>query len=161
MNNPLPDRVVRALIVRGETVGMAESLTGGLVCAALTDISGASATVRGGIVAYATDVKADVLGVDAQVLRDGGAVQAQVAEQLAQGVRRVLACDWGLATTGVAGPTPQDGQPVGRVFIAVAGPQEMTVRALDLTGDRAEIREAAVEAVLNLLADKLGTESIR
>lgn len=153
----LPEQVVVRLTARGESVGTAESLTGGLVCAALTTVSGASAVVRGGVVAYATDVKRDVLGVSGDLLAMGGAVQAEVAEQLAEGVRRALGCDWGLATTGVAGPTEQDGHPVGRVFVAIVGPGVRVVRSLDLTGDRAAIRASSVEAVLRLALDHAAT----
>lgn len=143
--------LVAGLTARGETLAVAESLTGGLVCATITDVPGASAVLRGGVVSYATDVKRDVLGVDGVLLTDGGAVQSEVAEQMAAGVRRVLGATWGLATTGVAGPTEQDGHPVGRVFVAAAGPSGTEVVGLQLDGDRAAIRAAAVDAVLALL----------
>lgn len=147
--------VVSALRDASLTVGVAESLTGGLVCAALTEIPGASAVVRGGVVAYATDVKSALLGVDADLLASGGAVQAEVAEQMALGVCRLLGSDLGLATTGVAGPDPQDGQPVGRVFVAVALGGRTVVRPLQLDGSRAEIRSQAVASVLELAASQL------
>ena len=134
----------------GLSIACAESLTGGLVCAALTDVPGASAVVRGSVVAYATDVKADVLGVDADLLASGGAVQAEVARQMAQGVCQVLGAEVGVATTGVAGPDPQDGQPVGTVFVAVACGDVVQVRRLALEGDRWAIRRACVEAALDL-----------
>ncbi|KNX36788.1 CinA family protein [Luteipulveratus halotolerans] len=148
-----PTALVRSLVASGDTVAAAESLTGGLVTARLTSVPGASATVRGGVVSYATDVKRDVLGVDAALLDAGGAVQAQVAEQMASGVRRLLAATWGLATTGVAGPEPQDGQPVGTVFVAVAAPTGVRSRRLSLSGDREQIRAASVDGVLALLAE--------
>lgn len=150
MPEPLARDVVRTLTERGRSVATAESLTGGLVCAALTEVPGSSAVVRGGVVAYATEVKASLLGVDGELLARGGAVQGEVAAQLAEGVRRVLGSDVGLATTGVAGPAEQDGQPVGRVFVAVARPEGTVVRQLDLSGDRAEIRAQSVQAVLAL-----------
>lgn len=150
MREPAARDVVHVLTERGRTVATAESLTGGMVCAALTEVPGSSAVVRGGVVAYATEVKAAVLGVDGELLARGGAVQGEVAAQLAEGVRRVLGADVGLATTGVAGPAEQDGQPVGRVFVAVARPEGTTVRQLDLSGDRAAIREQTVSAVLAL-----------
>lgn len=121
--------VVRLLRVRGETIAVAESLTGGLVAAALTAVPGASQVFRGSVTAYATDLKHRVLGVDAGLLAARGAVDAQVAGQMAAGVRGVLGADWGVATTGVAGPEPQDGQPVGTVFVAVAGPGRGDSRA--------------------------------
>src|SRR6476646_10184208 len=114
------ESLIAVLGRRGLTVASAESLTGGLVCAALTDVPGASAVVRGSVVAYATELKAQVLGVDPELLASGGAVQAEVARQMATGVCRVLGADIGVATTGVAGPDPQDGHPVGTVFVAVA-----------------------------------------
>jgi nicotinamide-nucleotide amidase len=147
----LAGRLVPALVERGLRVGTAESLTGGLVCAALTGVPGASAVVRGGVVAYASEVKASVLGVDRDLLEREGAVCAPVAAQLGHGIRRVLACDVGLSTTGVAGPDPADGRPVGTVFVGAVGPWGILVEELALTGDREEIRAASVLAVLNLL----------
>ena len=147
--------VVAALRSAHLTVGTAESLTGGLVCGALTDVPGASATVRGAVVAYATDLKAAVLGVDADLLARGGAVQPEVAEQMARGVRAVLGVDVGVATTGVAGPDPQDGRPVGTVFVAAASGTRTLVRRLDLPGDRAAVRAGSVAGALGLLAELL------
>ncbi|MFJ6661957.1 CinA family protein [Streptomyces sp. NPDC091377] len=121
MNSTAAD-VVRLLRVRGETVAVAESLTGGLVAAALTAVPGASQVFRGSVTAYATDLKHRMLGVDAGLLEARGAVDPQVAAEMAAGVRKVLDADWGVATTGVAGPEPQDGQDVGTVFVAVEGP---------------------------------------
>jgi nicotinamide-nucleotide amidase len=148
--------LVGLLVQRGLTVASAESLTGGLVCAALTDVPGASAVVRGSVVAYATDVKAGLLGVDAALLAAGGAVQAEVARQMAVGVCRVLAADVGVATTGVAGPDPQDGRPVGQVFLAAAWGDAVQVRGLQLDGDRWAIRRACVESALDLVAEVVG-----
>jgi len=109
------------------------------------------------MVAYATPLKASVLGVDAALLERRGAVDDDVARQMAAGARRVLRADWGVATTGVAGPDPQDGMPVGCVFVAVAGPDgSVVVQRHDLTGGRAEIRSGAVDAALTLLAGRLG-----
>jgi nicotinamide-nucleotide amidase len=145
------DPVVALLRELDLTVGTAESLTGGLVCAALTSVPGASTVVRGGVVAYAAAVKADLLGVDRDVLAREGAVSEPVAAQLADGIRRVLACDVGVSTTGVAGPDPADGQPVGTVFVGAGGPWGILVEQLALTGDREDIRAASVLAVLRLL----------
>jgi nicotinamide-nucleotide amidase len=141
---------LHALAVRGWSIAAAESLTGGRVTAALVDVPGASAHVRGGIVAYATDLKTSALGVEADLLAARGAVDPVVAEQMAQGVRRVLRADVGLATTGVAGPDPQDGQPVGTVHIAVATPETLVVSSLALSGTRDEIRSGTVRSVLEL-----------
>ncbi|MFE7898769.1 CinA family protein [Streptomyces sp. NPDC057424] len=158
--------VVRLLTVKGETLAVAESLTGGLVAAELTSVPGASKVFRGSVTAYATDLKHDLLGVDAPLLAARGAVDAQVAAEMAAGVRKALGADWGIATTGVAGPEPQDGQAVGTVFVAVDGPAEADsgsagggkVEALRLNGDREEIRRESVRSVLALLLKELAGE---
>lgn len=144
--------LVAELAAGGHTVAVAESLTGGLVCAALTQVPGASRVVRGGVVSYATDVKHGVLGVDDFLLRAGGPVQADVARQMAHGVRSLLGAGFGLATTGVAGPQTQGAAPVGRVFIAVAWETGDDVRILSLDGSRDQIRQATVAQALELLA---------
>jgi nicotinamide-nucleotide amidase len=142
--------VLRALATRDWSVAAAESLTGGRVTATLVDVPGASAHVRGGIVAYATDLKTSALGVEADLVAARGVVDPTVAEQMAQGVRRVLRADVGLATTGVAGPDPQDGHPVGTVYIAVATPETVVVSELSMSGTRDEIRTRTVQSVLEL-----------
>lgn len=152
-------RVVRALTGAGGTVGTAESLTGGLVAAALTDVPGASAVVRGGVVAYATDVKRHVLGVPEELLRRCGAVSPACAGAMAEGVRRLLGVTWGLATTGVAGPGPSEGHPAGTVHVAVAGEHGTTLLALHLHGSRSEVRTLTVTAVLGLLEESLAGPS--
>lgn len=149
--------VLQALARRGWSIGTAESLTGGLIVATLIDVPGASAHVRGGVVAYATDLKATALGVDRALLEAKGAVDAQVSEQMAQGARRVLGADVGVATTGVAGPDAQDGRPVGTVFVAVATPAGSAVSELRLAGSRADIRRATVHRALELCLDRLRT----
>ncbi|MBB5123072.1 damage-inducible protein CinA [Streptomyces eurocidicus] len=152
--------VLRVLVDRGRTVAAAESLTGGLVAAELTAVPGASRAVRGSVTAYATEVKREVLGVDGGLLAARGAVDGEVAGQMARGVRALLGADWGVATTGVAGPDAQDGKPVGTVFVAAAGPAGATaVRELSLDGDRARIRAESVQAVLELLLGEL-TENV-
>ncbi|WP_426595308.1 CinA family protein [Cellulomonas sp. McL0617] len=138
------------LRARGWTIAVAESLTGGLVCAALVDVPGASVSLRGGVVSYATDLKGSLLGVDAELLVARGAVDPEVARQMAVGVRERLGADVGLATTGVAGPDPQDGQPPGTVHVAIATPLGVSVRSVRLPGDRAVVRAGAVDAVLAL-----------
>ncbi|MEU9396863.1 CinA family protein [Streptomyces sp. NPDC048324] len=158
--------VVRLLTVRGETLAVAESLTGGLVAADVTGVPGASKAFRGSVTAYATELKHELLGVDADLLAARGAVDPQVAAQMAAGVRKALGADWGVATTGVAGPEPQDGRPVGTVFVAVDGPfgpgsgsaSGGKVEALRLNGDRAEIRRESVRSVLALLLTELAGE---
>lgn len=135
----------------GATVAVAESLTGGLLTAALTDTPGASVTVRGGLVVYATPLKASLAGVPAPLLEERGAVDPDVALALARGVRSRLGATYGLGVTGVAGPDPQDGRDVGTVFLALAGPEDETVAERALSGDRAEIRAGAVRAALDVL----------
>ncbi|WP_330335218.1 CinA family protein [Streptomyces sp. NBC_00536] len=147
--------VLDLLAESDQTVAVAESLTGGLVAAELTSVPGASRSFRGSVTAYATELKQRVLGVDAGLLAAHGAVNAQVAEEMAAGVRRVLDASWGISTTGVAGPEPQDGQPVGTVFIAVAGPAGRKSARLRLNGSRAEIRRESVRTVLELLSSEL------
>ncbi|MGW2094357.1 CinA family protein [Promicromonospora sukumoe] len=139
-----------AAAARGWTIGVAESLTGGLVTATLVSVPGASKVLRGGVVAYATDLKAGLLGVDADLLAERGAVDEAVAAQMADGVRRATGADVGLATTGVAGPDPQDGHAPGVVFVAVSTPVLSEVHRLDLTGERAQIIGDAARGVIEL-----------
>lgn len=146
-------RLVDELTKRGMTIAVAESLTGGLLLAELVAVPGASAVVRGGVVAYATELKATLLGVDATLLAEKGPVDPEVARQMADGVRRrvgsgVAPASVGLATTGVAGPDEQDGHPVGEVWIAVSIGDTVTARGLSLGGDRASIRSATVSESL-------------
>lgn len=146
------------LVELGWTIAVAESLTGGMVVSSLVDVPGASRAVRGGVVAYATDLKHSLLGVDHALLEAHGAVHPRVARQMARGVREVLgrdgvATDVGIATTGVAGPEPQDGQPVGTVHIAVSTPLGTRVDSLVIAGDRDRIRREATHiAVRRALA---------
>jgi nicotinamide-nucleotide amidase len=147
--------LVDRLTFSGQTVAVAESLTGGLVAAAFTDVPGASLVLRGGVVSYATDVKAQVLGVDEALLARAGSVDAEVAEQMASGARSLMEATYGLSTTGVAGPDPVDGKPVGLVYVAVVGPAASRVKVLDLAGDRSAIRAQSVQAVLELLEEEL------
>ncbi len=134
------------------TVATAESLTGGSLGAALTDVAGASATYRGGVIAYATELKAELLGVPVPLLSEHGAVHRDVATAMARGVHERLVATFGLAVTGVAGPEPQDGQPVGTVFVAIAGPdQQAEVAKLRFAGERGQVRERTVEEALRLL----------
>lgn len=149
---------IELLTARDETVASAESLTGGLVAAALTAVPGASAAFRGGVVTYATDLKSAVLGVPDDLLAAHGAVHPEVAAAMAAGVRARLAATFGVATTGVAGPDPADGQPVGTVYIAVASGTRQAGSGLSLTGTRAQIRAGTVRAALSLLVSTLWEE---
>ena len=155
----LATEIIRLLTRAGQTVAAAESLTGGLVAAALTDVPGASNAFRGGVIAYATELKAQVLGVDVMMLRKHGPVYAPVASAMAEGVRQRLGATIGVATTGVAGPGPQDGHPAGTVHIAVSLTGDTVVRTMALAGDRDEVRRLTVERVLGLLLGRLREES--
>lgn len=154
-------RLIAELTRRGLTIAVAESLTGGALTAELIRIPGASVVVSGGVVAYQTELKHTLLGVDAALLEEHGPVHPQVARQMAEGVRLRLAVDGrpadiGVATTGVAGPDGQGGQEPGTVFLGLARGGEASVVPLRLHGDRAAIRAAsvaaAIEAVWQLLA---------
>ncbi|MDQ7907371.1 CinA family protein [Phytohabitans sp. ZYX-F-186] len=147
--------VVHALVERKETLATVESLTGGLIAATIVEVAGASAVFRGGLVVYATELKATLAGVPRDLLDARGAVDPEVAVALAEGGRARCGADWGLSTTGVAGPEPQDGQPVGLVYVAVAGPNGSAVRELSLGGGRQAIRSASVTEALRLLTEYL------
>lgn len=143
--------LVAALRAQGAAVAVAESLTGGLVTATLTAVPGASAVVRGGVVAYAADVKVGVLAVPERTLERFGAVSAECAVDMAVGVARLLGATYAVATTGVAGPEAVAGHPVGEVFVAVSGPGRTRVEPLRLTGSREAIRSATVAVAVDLL----------
>jgi nicotinamide-nucleotide amidase len=146
---------------RGLTIAAAESLTGGELTAELTRVPGASAVVLGGAVVYATALKHSLLGVDANLLAVEGPVHPEVARQLADGVRERLAVDGrpadvGVSTTGVAGPDPQGGKPVGTVFVGVSTASGTRAVELALSGDRATIRRLVVARVVAELEAELG-----
>ncbi|MEN2737874.1 CinA family protein [Microbacterium sp. X-17] len=154
------ERLLDRLVELDWSIATAESLTGGLVVASLVAVPGASRTVRGGIVAYATGLKQSLLDVDATLLEVGGAVQAKVARQMAERVRETMAVDGrpaevGISTTGIAGPDSPDGQPVGTVHIGVSTPLGTRVESLVLSGTREEIRAEAVQLAIRLARDAL------
>lgn len=149
------EALLGALRSRGWTVGVAESLTGGDLASAIVTIPGASAVFRGGVVAYATSIKHSVLSVDAELLETFGPVHPEVAMQMAQGVRAVMAvadrpAEVGISTTGIAGPESPDGQPVGTVHVGVSAGERTISRVFVFDGDRAQIRKASVLSALNL-----------
>ncbi len=147
----LAAEVVERLRAARLTVATGESLTGGWVSATLVDVPGSSRALRGGVVAYATAAKAEVLGVDAGLLASGGPVQGEVAAQLARGAARLLGADCGIGTTGVAGPGPADGRPAGTLFVAASLAGTVRVRELALAGTRRLVRRGGVDAALALL----------
>lgn len=146
-------RVIDVLDRLGYSLGTAESLTGGLVCAALVDVPGASRVVRGAIVAYDPTVKTKVLGVDAGLIARCGTVHADVARQMAQGAQKLLGSDVAVSITGVAGPGPAEGHEPGTVIVAIAvGDDEVQVQTHRFTGDRSQVRQQSVFAALSALA---------
>ncbi|HEV7564718.1 MAG TPA: CinA family protein [Microbacteriaceae bacterium] len=154
--------LIAVLAARGLTVAVAESLTGGELVAELTRPAGASAVVLGGVVVYATELKHSLVGVDQVLLDAHGPVHADVADQLARGVRTRLAvagrpADIGLATTGVAGPDAQGGRPPGTVFLGLSLGDRTRVIELALTGTRAEIRRQVVQRAIAELVSELRT----
>lgn len=155
MTDPQAAEVLTRLGRRGWTIGTAESLTGGLLAATIVSVAGASASMRGGVVAYATDVKHSLLKVDADLLASAGAVDPAVAWQMAAGVRTLLGTDVGVSTTGVAGPEPQDGKPVGTVHIAVVTPESTGISSLEIPGSREQIRAQTVARALALCLEEL------
>ncbi len=143
----IEDAVARALTARGLTLGLAESLTGGLAASRLVNVTGASRWFRGSVVSYASEVKFDVLGVP-----EGPVVSEPAARAMAEGARRVLGSDVGLSITGVAGPSTQDDQPPGTVFVGLARPGTDTESfAFKVPGDRDRVRQYATIAALDLL----------
>lgn len=152
----LAARLHQELLGRDETVACAESITGGGLADLLSGTPGASATYVGGVVSYATRVKRDLLGVTAAQV-----VSADCAAQLAAGVRALLASDWAVSTTGVAGPDRQDDQPVGTVYVGVAGPAGVVVHRLSLDGDRRAIRAGACREAVQALLDAVVAEPVR
>jgi nicotinamide-nucleotide amidase len=154
----LSERIVHRLTERGETVACAESLTAGLLSAAIADTPGASLVLLGGVVAYASRAKVELLGVEPGLVERVGTVDAQVAAAMAEGVRRRFHATWGLATTGVAGPGPAEGKPAGTVHVGLAGPGGTRTWQLRLTGSRTEVRQGTVARLLELMAEGLGTE---
>ena len=142
--------VIRAL--QGKTLVTAESLTGGGIGAALTQVSGASAVYKGGIISYTNEVKHRLLGVPAEMLDQYGAVSAPVAKAMAEGARQRLEADMAVSVTGLAGPGGDEfGNPVGTVFIGCSDSSVTTVKHCLFSGDRESIRQQTIEAALGLV----------
>ncbi|EME23740.1 CinA family protein [Rhodococcus triatomae] len=160
MTDPLVDgtdavALVAELTRRGQTLASAESLTAGLFAATVAGVPGASAVLRGGVIVYATDLKDSLAGVAESTLAADGPVAPTTAAELAAGAIARCGADWGVGLTGVAGPDPQDGKPVGTVFVGIAGPDGVRVRELTLPGGRWEIRRAVVDAALSDLLGRV------
>lgn len=142
----MEDAIARRLVARGLTLGVAESLTGGLIASRLVNVTGASTWFRGGVVSYASEVKFDVLGVT-----PGPVVSATAAEEMARGVRRAVGSDVGLAITGVAGPQPQDGHAPGTVFVGWSLDDQTGSVEFRLPGDRPRVRSYGAISALDVL----------
>ena len=143
------------LLGHGMTLATAESLTGGLLAELVSAVPGASETYVGGVVSYATRVKVGVLGVREATVEEYGVVSAECAREMAEGVRTLLGADWGVSTTGVAGPTTQEDKPVGTVFLAVAGPTGTTCEERHFEGDRPQVRASASLAAARLVLQRV------
>ena len=141
-------RVHLTLRAAASTVATAESLTGGRLAVALTDTPGASETYVGGVVTYATELKASMLDVDRAVIDQHGVVSAECARAMASGVMALTGATYGIATTGVAGPAEQEGKPPGTVYVGIAGPGLLEAIALELTGNRRQVQERTVTEAL-------------
>lgn len=152
----LAEEVVALATSSRTTIAVAESVTAGLVCARIADVPGGSVVLRGGVVAYATELKTVLLDVDPALLAWAGPVDPEVARAMAVGVRARLRADVGVATTGVAGPDSSDGVPPGIVYVAVVGAGDERLERLSLAGDRAAVRAGATEAALALLREVVG-----
>jgi nicotinamide-nucleotide amidase len=151
-------RVLDALRAAGRTVATAESLTGGRLAAALTGVPGASAAYVGGAVTYATELKVALLGVPQQVVDQHGVVSPECATAMAAGIRAVTGATYGIATTGVAGPSEQEGKPPGTVFLGLAGPGLQEAVALELSGKRHQIQERTCRQALEIFLEVLRRE---
>lgn len=159
----LAAKIVAILTERRQTIALAESLTGGLLSAAVIEVPGASAVVNGAVVAYNAAIKHQVLGVDASLLAIHGTVHADVVAHMATGARDLLGvggghATYGLATTGVAGPEPLEGKAPGTVFIGLSANNFVETRDFSFSGDRAEVRAQTVHAALECLYEHIAND---
>ena len=155
----LATRLQQLALARRVSVGTAESCTGGLVGHGITMVAGSSGYYRGGLVCYADEVKLTVLGVPATMLERHGAVSAQVAVAMAEGIRRLVGSDYGVAVTGVAGPGGgSEAKPVGLTYVAAAGPDGHDVRRRTWDGDRAGNKQRSAVAALELLCEVIAAD---
>ncbi|NLC97489.1 MAG: CinA family protein [Actinomycetales bacterium] len=155
----LAGNIVSTLASRGQTVAVAESLTGGLLAAALVDVPGASTAFAGGVVTYQPEQKVRQLGLDPELIATRGTVDPDVAVAMASAVRAKFGTDYAVSTTGVAGPGDSEGKPAGTVYIGLCGPQGSSATRLTLAGDRFEVRMLSVSEALSGLAAILGEQS--
>ena len=148
--------LIRGLQAQGLTVATCESLTGGMICAALVDVPGASRVVRGGLITYQTDTKSLLAGVDAGLIETHGVVSAEVARAMAAGARDALHADIAVSATGMASPGEIDDPPAGTVFVGLASAAGVQAVELHLTGDRQAVRQQTVDAAIKLIGQEIG-----
>lgn len=154
-------KIVTTLTARGAHLAVAESLTGGAICAEICAVPGASAMFRGGIVAYTVETKHSLAGVSPELIANAGVVSAEVAVALAEGAREACDADWGIGATGAAGPQPHDDQPPGTVWIATVGPDDsVTTRRHVLDGGRSQVQQIVVGLALTQLIAMLEVDEI-
>ncbi len=150
MVNDLAYELIQKLGQRHLTISAAESLTGGLVAASLTQIPGASAVFKGGIIAYRDETKEQVLKVDAALITKFTSISEPVAQSMAINIREIMNTDIGIATTGVAGPDKSEGFAPGIVFVAISIGDHNICQKLELVGDRTQIRDQSVNEIFKL-----------
>lgn len=147
----IAQEAVALLQARGLTVGTCESLTGGMICSTLVDVPGASKVVRGGLITYQTDTKTLLADVDAALIADKGVVSGEVARAMAAGARARLGVDIAVSATGMASPGDENDPPAGTVFVGLASEKGVRAIALQLTGNRQEIRQQTVEQAIQAI----------
>ena len=147
----IAQEAVALLQARGLTVGTCESLTGGMICSTLVDVPGASKVVRGGLITYQTDTKTLLADVDAALIEAHGVVSGEVARAMAEGTRARLGVDIAVSATGMASPGDENDPPAGTVFVGVASEKGVRAIALQLTGNRQEIRQQTVEQAIQAI----------
>jgi len=153
--NDLAYEIIQKLGQRHLTISVAESLTGGLVAASLTQIPGASVVFKGGIIAYRDEIKRQVLKVDPALITKFTSISEPVAQSMATNVRELMNTDIGIATTGVAGPDKSDGFAPGIVFVAISIGDHKICQKLELVGDRTQIRDQSVNEIFKLTLSQL------
>ncbi len=148
--------ILETLVARGESISVAESLTGGGLAQALTSLSGSSQMFRGSVTAYQPEIKSSVLNVPLELISEMGVVSEEVAVSMAAGAKALLGSTWSISTTGVAGPGPIDGVPAGTVWVAIDGPISQTLQ-LELSGTREIVRNATIAGAIAAFARILKT----
>jgi len=152
---PIAQAAIQVLTEKGLTVATCESLTGGLICATLVDVPGASRVVRGGLITYQTDTKPLLAGVDGGLIAERGVVSAEVAKAMAEGARQRLGADVAVSATGMASPGGADEPPAGTVFVGVASEKGVRAIALQLAGDRDSIRRQTVQRAIMAIMEEI------